>query len=39
MVHLVLPISECDGNTVRTASAITEQHIVFPGCAATEKQT
>jgi len=37
-VHRVLPISECDGNTARTASAIAEQHIVFPGRAATEKQ-
>lgn len=38
VVHLVLPISECDGNTARTASAIAEEHIVFPGRAATEKQ-
>lgn len=38
VVQLVLPISESDGNTARTASAIAEEHIVFPGRAATEKQ-
>lgn len=39
VVQLVLPISESDGNTVRTVSAIAEEHIVFPGRAAKKSRS